>query len=318
MLTPAKCTNCGANLEYKENNTFKCPHCASCYFLENNKNNDFVIVAGELKKYKGSSVDVVIPEGITIIGRGAFSSCCGLRRVVIPNGVERIGYEAFSGCHNLEEVVIPESVEIIGQNAFAFCRKLKRIELPKNLKCISDYMFWQSGLSEIDIPFGVTHIYGSAFKYCELSTIQIPETVKEIGNDAFSNCKNLSIANIPGGVKEISSGVFKGCNLTEINIPYGITYIGNNAFAECKLSDVVIPDTVTQIESGAFDCPNITITIPDSATSCYDIFGYNRDTVKCINASEKWKTANWNIASCLLKYKPKDADKSKKKKFWGF
>ena len=48
--------------------------------------NDFVIENGVLIKYTGDDTDVVVPEGVTIIGNNSFEFC-ELTSVVIPDGV---------------------------------------------------------------------------------------------------------------------------------------------------------------------------------------------------------------------------------------
>jgi len=61
----------------------------------------FVIENGVLKKYKGNDAEVVIPEGVTSIGYGAFYSCENLTTITIPDSVTSIGESAFSYCKNL-------------------------------------------------------------------------------------------------------------------------------------------------------------------------------------------------------------------------
>ena len=51
---------------------------------------------------------VIIPEGVTKIGDGAFYDCTLLESVVIPKGVTEIGDGAFKYCTSLESIVIPE------------------------------------------------------------------------------------------------------------------------------------------------------------------------------------------------------------------
>ena len=53
---------------------------------------------GILLRYTGDSKDVVIPDGVTSIGNGAFRWCRSLTSVTIPNSVTSIGYEAFEYC----------------------------------------------------------------------------------------------------------------------------------------------------------------------------------------------------------------------------
>ena len=53
------------------------------------ENKDFVIENGVLKQYTGPGGDVVIPEGVTEVGRWAFNDCIGLTGVTIPAGVRK-------------------------------------------------------------------------------------------------------------------------------------------------------------------------------------------------------------------------------------
>ena len=56
---------------------------------------NFEIENGVLIKYRGYGGDVVIPDGVTSIGDGAFWDCRYLRKVVIPDSVISIGIELF-------------------------------------------------------------------------------------------------------------------------------------------------------------------------------------------------------------------------------
>lgn len=90
---------------------------------------DFIIENGVLIKYTGPGGDVVIPEGVTEIGFGAFSYCYDLTCVVIPKGVKKIGERAFAHCAALELIVFPESVEEIEAGAMCGGRNTKKIEI---------------------------------------------------------------------------------------------------------------------------------------------------------------------------------------------
>ena len=65
--------------------------------------------------------DLVIPNSVTSIGGGAFSSCSGLTSVTIPNSVTSIGDYAFYACSGLTSITIPNNVTSIGDNAFFGC-----------------------------------------------------------------------------------------------------------------------------------------------------------------------------------------------------
>ena len=80
--------------------------------------NDFVIVNGVLRAYKGKEENVSIPAGVTRIGREAFFGCNSLQSVTIPDGVTGVGDRAFSACGKLRSVALPNSLTEIGENAF--------------------------------------------------------------------------------------------------------------------------------------------------------------------------------------------------------
>ena len=78
--------------------------------------------------YRSSSLNsltsITIPNSVTTIGSGAFSSCTGLTNINIPDSVTFIGSSAFSGCTGLTSVTIPDSVTTIGNYAFDGCTNL--------------------------------------------------------------------------------------------------------------------------------------------------------------------------------------------------
>ena len=73
--------------------------------------------------------NLVIPEGVTSIGKYAFSDCSGLTSVSLPSSVTSIGKYAFYGCSGLTEIVIPEGVTSIGSNAFYNCTNLTSLTI---------------------------------------------------------------------------------------------------------------------------------------------------------------------------------------------
>ena len=78
--------------------------------------------------------ELKLPEGIEIIGEGAFRDCSHIKSIEFPEGLKKIGDRAFESCYNLEKVRIPESVTYIGEDVFWMCSDLKEIKVPKHLK----------------------------------------------------------------------------------------------------------------------------------------------------------------------------------------
>ena len=54
---------------------------------------------------------LVIPEGVQIIERWAFSQCTSLKNVVIPDSIMSIGFGAFSECPSLRSIHITQSAQ---------------------------------------------------------------------------------------------------------------------------------------------------------------------------------------------------------------
>lgn len=176
------------------------------------KNEDFVIENGVLKKYRNrfsGKKEVIIPEGVTSIDRNAFAYCHNLIHIAIPGTVKEIGEEAFNGCEKLSNITIPDSVRSIGAGAFYNC----------------------SSLIQVTIPNGVKSIERNTFYYCtSLKSVTIPDSVTSIGYSAFNACKNLTSITIPNKVKSIGPSAFLGCGLTKLFIPESVREIGINAF----------------------------------------------------------------------------------------
>ena len=68
---------------------------------------DYEIKYGVLIKYHGKGGDIGIPSQVSIIGKGAFEGCDGLKSISIPDTVKSIGKAAFKDCRDLVEVDIP-------------------------------------------------------------------------------------------------------------------------------------------------------------------------------------------------------------------
>ena len=142
---------------------------------------DFVIKDGVLKKYSGTESEVIIPNGVTIIGFEAFKRCNSLEKVVIPDGVTKIRSNAFSECGGLTEVTIPKSVSTIGQLAFYHCKSLTNLTIDFGVKKIEPWAFCGcSSLTSISIPDSVTSIGEWAFGNCNIAKVTMSESVFEL------------------------------------------------------------------------------------------------------------------------------------------
>lgn len=165
-----------------------------------------------------SLTSVIIKQGVTGIGAGAFCFCTALSTVTLPDSLKRIGDGAFGGCESLTELAIPSSVETIGSGAFSLCTKLEKATLPQKLTALHDSLFEGcAGLTEVNIPQSVAAIGENAFKGCSsLAVTSIPDGVKTIGKEAFASCAAVEELKIPTGVERIGESAFKGTNIESV------------------------------------------------------------------------------------------------------
>ena len=109
---------------------------------------------------------VVINEGITEIGDGAFIYSWNLEEIDLPTSLTRIGILALAGCSSLYAISIPTNVTDIGQLAFRDDTSLSYLILP-DIDTIRMGMFIDcSALEGITIPSSVTSIENQAFDCC--------------------------------------------------------------------------------------------------------------------------------------------------------
>ena len=83
---------------------------------------------------EGKTGELVIPDGVKIVGSMAAIGCGKLTGVKLPDSMTTIGFHAFENCTGLTQLTIPESVTSIGFCAFAYCDKLKEIEFCHSAK----------------------------------------------------------------------------------------------------------------------------------------------------------------------------------------
>ena len=215
---------------------------------------------------------VVIENGVTSIGNGAFYQLTNLADVVIPEGITRIGNEAFSMCSSLPEVALPSSLSSLGTQTFAFCSALTGIDFPSAITEIPyGTLAYCRSLQYADLPNNLSTISSRAFFECtSLAGIVFPDSLVKIGELAFSTCCSLRTIVIPSNVAEISNYTFAHCEkLTKIVLPDSVTAIGSHAFSGCaSLEAVTLPSELTNLGNAAFSyCPLFFVSLPSSLVS---------------------------------------------------
>lgn len=172
------------------------------------------------KDFLGQNVKkIIVEEGITYIGKLAFSECYSVEYIDVASTVKEIGAGAFQlyiptgskGC--LKEIRLREGLEIINTKAF--------------MNCIS------TDLKELIIPSTVTYIGRQAFQwmfknfdtYYEFDAITIPASVTTIEQSAFHGWADSSGNNYAKVYVEGKDGAEDFEVLNTKNLPT-LTYLG--------------------------------------------------------------------------------------------
>ena len=185
--------------------------------------------------------DVIIPKDVTKIGDCTFAAT-SIKSIMIPNGVTYIGAGAFSNCKELEKISLPSSVIYIGMSSVSNCYNLRSISVDENNESYFslDGILYDKITGEIVIvPKGIS------------GRVTLSEQITCIKDYEFSGCENLTDVVIPNSLTKIGDRAFSYSGITSVTIPSSITEIGEDAFAFCEHLHVVHNNSDLSLEFGS-------------------------------------------------------------------
>lgn len=188
--------------------------------------------SGEMESYSGTISPwgqgiktLVVGNGVTSIGDGAFGACENLSDVSLPDSLLKIGKYAFSSCYGLTSISIPASVTSMGEGVLFDCFSLVSIQVAESnpnyasrdgilfSKDFSTLLCYPAGKPETQYAIldGVTSIENYALEGCSnLATVTIPSSITGIGKWAFLYCPGLKSAVFQGNVPSVGEEAFYG------------------------------------------------------------------------------------------------------------
>ena len=310
-LVDAKCPNCGGGLKIDDSKrNAVCPFCKKSFiiqdvinnnaYLTNNINNnathiehlhtdnvnistvrDFEIRAGALFKYSGESSDVIIPQSVVSIKKGAFD---GLYigtvtllgavhidpdaihpfQINVPNIA--VAYRIFSDCKSYNE----DLLDRIYINGYKYQQEYDyyeaELKIPENVETIDkcqiasfltslcETQFYDLLLNEksADVKWmnsdGIL-VVRHKIHLPKLGKVVLPDSINTIEERAFSD-SDLTEIIMPDSVVKIGAYAFQNCSsLKNVRLSQKLETIGVGAFYGCKsLQRIEIPDNVIIFE----------------------------------------------------------------------
>lgn len=265
---------------------------------------------------KRSIKTIRLPETVTSIGQYAFYNCRSLKSVNIPSQVTQIPYVAFYYCYSLSSIDL-HCITSVGNQAFKNCSELTSIDLSNVQEISADAFQNCTNLSDVTLPDDLTNVEigWKPFDNCSLPvidgvryadtyltefvgnmssynvkdgtqvigmyafgeegntsvvTVNLPNTIVRIEQGAFYDCSALTSVNIPNGVKVIESVAFYNTAIKNVVLPESLIDL-DNAFASSAIESIVFPNSLTQIPGQVcYFCKNLTsVTLGDKVTHIY-------------------------------------------------
>ena len=144
------------------------------------------------------------PDGLTSIGKFAFTRCTSLISIQLPTSLTSLGESAFMRCTSLISIELQHLILLtsLGDGAFSGCSSLTSIELPAGLTDIGSC----SGS-----PLLVLHT-GTFARCTSLTSIQLPASLTSLGDCAFEGCSSLTSIQLPASLTNIGSCAFRDCS----------------------------------------------------------------------------------------------------------
>ena len=242
--------------------------------------------------------NVVIEDGVTSIGDGAFYNCMLIKSISLPKSLINIGEDFTFLVPFLKEVILDERNDFFAvEDGVLFNNDKTKIILYPPSKDVTEYT----------IPDTVKAIGSYAFAAgMKLEKIKVPDSVKEIGFGAFAYSRALKEVNLPDYVEGLDGAFFHCVRLKKLTFPDNITYIDEETLSfsvsleelnlpksliyfggigeVASLKELILPEKTETVE-GIDDCFALEkIVLPESVKSfscsahyLKDLYVYNKD-----------------------------------------
>ena len=231
------------------------------------------------RKVREESIEV--PDSVACIESYAFENNVATE-IIIPEGIEELQDKLFSGCQNLVTLtfnsVSPKDIEVDKESFKGFEVENCVLRVPfealveyKGDERFKDFKYITAieGSRCLMYDEKGTEVIGCDDEECD--SLEIPEGVTSIKDSAFEDREDIFSVELPESLTSIGDSAFAGCSgITDITFNEELESIGYDAFRGTGLSQVEIPDNVSEIGFSAFTCD---INVGANNTDYIDIDG---------------------------------------------
>ncbi len=240
--------------------------------------------------YKGTSsvvnsvlTSIILPASITVIGTSAFQNCTSLSAISIPANVTTIDKYAFYNCKGLQEVTVSQSTPIDLTNSssvfFGVDKTTCMLNVPDGT--LAKYKIanqWKDFTTIIEPSFITLGKIASTYTPTELASMTTLTLEGNIDARDFKTMRddmpkltsidlsNATIVEYMGMLGTLSKDI---TTYSANQIPADAFFNAELNMGKSELSSVILPTTITSIDSSAFNgCSGLTtVSIPTSVTS---------------------------------------------------
>lgn len=184
---------------------------------------------------------VALGDRISEVGDYAFAACENLNRFIFDANTvllskRTLGEKILDGCNNLENLTIFEDID--GKTLFT--------EIPASLKKLT------VGYASTDSEATVKNLYED---FENVEELEIGDGYLSIGESAFVNNVSLKKLFVAPSVMTIEKSAFENVPLTSIEFSpdANLVTIGENAFKGSQAINVNFPNSLKEIQAGAFE-----------------------------------------------------------------
>ena len=220
-----------------------------------------------------------------------YSGTINIPETIIYDGnkytVRKVGSYAFNCQNELQSIYIPRTVTEVEPHAAIKAEKLNRVNVADESELVNigaEAFKWCTGLTRFTFDgtsLKMNSIDKAAFRECtalERFTWMGNTTVKTIGHSAFYDCsalekvlwkgkselktiqdyaffKCISLNNfeMPNTTLSVGNSSFRyNASLTNIHLSNSLNYIDEYAYGECGFSQITLPESLANIQAGAF------------------------------------------------------------------